>query len=143
MLNKINQQEQKHSEMFKKINEKLSDHRFVQATIQNNAISMNKNQIKETINYKKQSKMTAKDGKCYKERYSDIGDMTPFKHFVTVGRDQGRLSTCARNLTDFELQYYMRSFPDLQHSFGIEFYTKKTQQRARNHFLQKGFQEKR
>lgn len=103
MLKKINEQESKHVDMFKKINEKLSDHKFVQATIENHVRSRHSSQMKEVMNYKKQSKMSAKDGKCYKDRYSDIGDMTPFKHFVTVGQEQGRLSTCARNLTDFEL----------------------------------------
>lgn len=69
--------------------------------------------MKEAMNFKQQAKMSAKDGKCYKDRYNDLNDMSPYKHYVTVGKGQGRLSTCASNLTDFQLQYYMQSYPDL------------------------------
>lgn len=71
--------------MFKKISEKLSNDHFVQDTIESNAKARKSQLLSEAMNYKKQSKMTAKDAMCYKKRYNDIGDMTPFKHFVTVG----------------------------------------------------------
>lgn len=44
--------------------------------------------------------MNADDEKCYTNRYSDVQGQDPREHFTMIGRDQGRLSTCANNLTD-------------------------------------------
>ena len=45
--------------------------------------------------------MTDEDVKCYTERYPfDVNNTVDARsHFDTVGKEQGRLSTCARSLT--------------------------------------------
>ena len=40
------------------------------------------------------------------------------EHFTMIGRDQGRLSTCALNLTNDQAQRYIDRTPDLQHMYG-------------------------
>jgi hypothetical protein len=48
--------------------------------------------------------MTDDDVKCYADRYpADVNNtVDPKTHFDTIGKDQGRLSTCARQLTAYE-----------------------------------------
>jgi rubrerythrin len=65
MLSKINEQESKHVEMFNKINEKLTNDHFVQETIENSTKLRKAKMLKEALDFKKQAKMTNKDGKCY------------------------------------------------------------------------------
>jgi hypothetical protein len=61
--------------------------------------------------------MNDDDAKCYVDRYGDIsGD--PREHFTMTGRDQGRLSTCANNLTDIQTQRLIDRTPYLQHTYG-------------------------
>ena len=45
--------------------------------------------------------------------------MDPRKHFVTIGRDQGRRQHCAKNLTNYEAQKYSDRNVDLQRKFGV------------------------
>jgi len=50
------------------------------------------------------AKMTDGDAMCYGTRYSDLKDKTPRDHFKLVGQAQGRLSTCARRISDYEAE---------------------------------------
>jgi hypothetical protein len=61
--------------------------------------------------------MNDADAQCYIDRYGDItGD--PREHFTMTGRDQGRLSTCATNMTDIQTQRLIDRQPYLQHHYG-------------------------
>ena len=44
--------------------------------------------------------MNKEDAACYKERYTDLKDKSPWDHFYEIGKKEGRLSTCASELTD-------------------------------------------
>ena len=46
--------------------------------------------------------MSDYDVECYAHRYSDLEGMEPREHFISIGKKQGRLGTCGRNLTDYE-----------------------------------------
>jgi hypothetical protein len=48
--------------------------------------------------------MTDDDLKCYSDRYpTDVNStVDPANHFETIGKEQGRLGTCARTLTAYE-----------------------------------------
>jgi hypothetical protein len=64
------------------------------------------------------AKMTDGDAMCYGTRYEDVGQKTPKEHFKLTGQAQGRLSSCARRLSDYEAQTYLHNFPELQAKFG-------------------------
>jgi len=57
--------------------------------------------------------MTEADQACYASRYTDLKDKPAKEHFKLIGSEQGRLSTCARSLTDFEALRYLHTFPEL------------------------------
>jgi hypothetical protein len=63
--------------------------------------------------------MTDADQACYASRYSDIGSKTGKEHFKVIGNQQGRLGTCARSLTKYEAEEYLKAFPELQQKFGV------------------------
>ena len=44
--------------------------------------------------------MTDADAECYKKRYTDLKGMTPRKHYMLIGKAQGRLPTCGKWVTD-------------------------------------------
>jgi len=44
--------------------------------------------------------MSKEDANCYKERYHDLKGKNPWDHYIDVGKGEGRLSTCAYNMTD-------------------------------------------
>lgn len=85
--------------------------------------------------------MTEGDEKCYEVRYGDLHGKHGREHFQDVGSDQGRLRTCALNLTDYQTQRYIDNNPDLQHVYGRS--GKGSRAQARDHFLDYGFTEKR
>ena len=39
--------------------------------------------------------MSKEDAKCYSERYFDLNGTDPVKHYLMIGRDQGRNPFCA------------------------------------------------
>lgn len=54
------------------------------------------------------------DAKCYSSRYQDIDALLdPKSHFSTIGIQQGRLGTCAKRLTDQQVQRYLNMNPEL------------------------------
>jgi len=62
--------------------------------------------------------MTDADAACYASRYSDLKDKPAKEHFRLKGENEGRLSTCARDLSDYEALTYLHTFPELQQKFG-------------------------
>ena len=62
--------------------------------------------------------MNEDDMKCYADRYSDVGGQDAREHYTMIGKEQGRLSTCATNLTDIETQRLIDRTPYLQHHYG-------------------------
>jgi hypothetical protein len=46
--------------------------------------------------------MSESDAACYASRYSDLKGKQAKEHFRTVGDLQGRLETCARELSEYE-----------------------------------------
>ena len=46
--------------------------------------------------------MSEADAKCYKDRYSDLHGVSPKDHYIETGKEEGRLSTCAPSLTDYQ-----------------------------------------
>jgi len=52
--------------------------------------------------------MTDADAKCYEGRFTDIGNMTAREHYAETGSEQGRLATCAPNLTDYQAKQYIK-----------------------------------
>jgi hypothetical protein len=67
---------------------------------------------------KSPSGMNEDDMKCYTDRYSDVGSQDPREQFTMVGRDQGRLATCAKNTTEIETQRLINRYPYLQQTYG-------------------------
>ena len=62
--------------------------------------------------------MNDNDMKCYADRYSDVGTQDPREQYTMVGRDQGRLPTCAINATEIQTQRLIDRYPYLQHNYG-------------------------
>ena len=58
-------------------------------------------------------------------------------HYATVGVAQGRLGTCAKELTDYEAQTYLETFPELSQKFGID--SKASWDQARKHYSEVGY----
>lgn len=85
--------------------------------------------------------MTELDEKCYEARYGDVKGVAGRRHFQDVGSAQGRLSTCATNLTTYQTQRYLDEYPDLQHALGR--HGRGANALARDHWLDNGFNEKR
>jgi hypothetical protein len=42
------------------------------------------------------------DARCYAARFSDLKGNSGLTHYATVGVPQGRLGTCAKELTNYE-----------------------------------------
>jgi len=57
--------------------------------------------------------MDENDQACYSSRYNDLNGKPAKEHFRLVGAGQGRLSHCARSLTDYEASTYLHAFPEL------------------------------
>ena len=83
--------------------------------------------------------MNDADVACYEARYSDLNKTDARIHYTTIGSEQGRLPTCAKNLSDYEAQKYIDRNPDLQHSFGRT--GKFAKHDARDHFVDFGKKE--
>lgn len=110
-------------------------------TIVYQVTSIYKNTIAIT-NYLMMIEMNTQNADCYANRYTDLAGMNPSEHYLTVGKDQGRLWSCGKNLTRLEGQQYLWRYPDLQHLFegslGDKYY-----QLASEHFMAEGFSQKR
>ena len=78
--------------------------------------------------------------KCYTDRYSDVGIQDPREHFTMIGRDQGRLSTCALHASDIEAQRLIDRYPYLQHTYGRK--GKYAVAMSRDNYTNFGFKEK-
>jgi len=131
LRNKINEQENAHSEMFQSINEKLQDKNFLEQ-----AIEMSTDQKTEVaasvhgkpaadadkagkgaVSSKAPGGMSDADVACYTGKYSDVtGDAR--QHYMNVGQAEGRNPNCANNITDYAAQKYIDRNPDLQYEFG-------------------------
>lgn len=57
--------------------------------------------------------MSDADAACYQSRYSDLKNVPAKEHFRLTGEQQGRLETCARELTEYEALTYLHTFPEL------------------------------
>jgi hypothetical protein len=77
------------------------------------------------------------DQRCYAARFSDLKGAAPLTHYATVGVAQGRLGTCAKELTDYEAQTYLETFPALARKFGRD--TKASWDQARKHYATEGY----
>jgi hypothetical protein len=77
------------------------------------------------------------DQRCYAARFSDLKGSAPLTHYATVGVSQGRLGTCAKELTNYEAQTYLETFPELSQKFGRD--TKASWDQARKHFEEIGY----
>lgn len=82
--------------------------------------------------------MTKADEACYSKRYGDVPKtMTGRTHYQEVGSDQGRLPSCARNLTEYEAQRYIDNSPVLQRTIGRS--GRAAGALSRNYFLDHGY----
>jgi hypothetical protein len=85
--------------------------------------------------------MTEADEKCYEARYGDLHGAPGRRHFQDVGSAEGRLPTCATNMTSYQTQRYLDEYPDLQHAFGRS--GRGPNALARDHWMDYGSNEKR
>jgi hypothetical protein len=75
--------------------------------------------LPETVDDDKKDETSTKpllsdnDARCYAARFSDLKGNSGLTHYATVGVPQGRLGTCAKDLTDYEAQTYLENFPEL------------------------------
>ena len=75
--------------------------------------------LPESVDEDKKDETSAKpllsdnDARCYAARFSDLKGNSGLTHYATVGVPQGRLGTCAKQLTDYEAQTYLETFPEL------------------------------
>jgi hypothetical protein len=109
--------------MFDTINEKLNDESFLQQAMKEveapkEAKGKDDKKAAKAKSSKAPDGMTEEDEKCYEARFSDLNKKKGREHFQDVGSDQGRLRTCAGNLTDYQTQRYLDNNPDLQHEYG-------------------------
>jgi hypothetical protein len=89
--------------------------------------------------------MTDADVACYVARYKDVlldgsGVKGGKDHFKKTGNQQGRLPTCARDLTDYEAGTYLHTFPELQVKFGDG---PSAIKQARKHYVEEGINQAR
>jgi hypothetical protein len=77
------------------------------------------------------------DSRCYAARFSDLKGNSGLTHYATVGVPQGRLGTCAKELTNYESQTYLELFPELAQKFGRD--TKGAWDSARKHYSTVGY----
>jgi hypothetical protein len=77
------------------------------------------------------------DARCYAARFSDLKGNSGLTHYATVGVPQGRLGTCAKELTNYEAQTYLELFPELAQKFGRD--TKGAWDSARKHYSTVGY----
>lgn len=123
LKNRINEQEAHHKRMFDAINERLTDDTFIQQSIKmrggdddadkedDKAADKDKATGKEAEGTKSSNSpdgMTDADVKCYEKRFSDLGKLKGREHYQEIGEEQGRLNTCAKNLTNYQALYYLR-----------------------------------
>mmetsp|Transcript_37177 Transcript_37177/g.57063 ORF Transcript_37177/g.57063 Transcript_37177/m.57063 type:complete len:268 (+) Transcript_37177:46-849(+) len=148
LRNKMNSQEQKHQQMFDVINEKLVDQDFFKKAThghepQNKTAIAHHHHMSAVQKNSTESPlgMNDEDAKCYAERYKDLNGTDPHDHYLTLGIDQGRLPTCAKNLSDIEAQAYLDRYPDLQEHLGRS--GPGALFKAREHFVNHGYKEKR
>jgi hypothetical protein len=67
--------------------------------------------------------MTDADSQCYKDRYADVTgeSQTDIKNqYTSVGKSQGRLNTCASNITDYQAEFVWSRAPALQKLYGYD-----------------------
>ena len=85
--------------------------------------------------------MSDEDAKCYQERYpTDVNNtVDPRQHYDNIGKAEGRLSTCARSLTQYESQRYLDKNPSLQRKFGRGGANGPALQLANQHYMEVGF----
>ena len=116
LRNKINEQENSHSEMFDTISKKLTDHNFIQSAIEISSEVLGKSSSKTASRSKSKTKgsqggntvssfseagMSDADVKCYEARFNDLEGKNGREHFLEYGQDEGRWNHCAMNLTDY------------------------------------------
>lgn len=87
--------------------------------------------------------MTDDDVKCYADRYpTDVNNtIDPRQHYDNIGKVQGRLSTCSRQLTAFESQRYLDKNPSLQRKFGRGGAGGPALQLANQHYMEVGYKD--
>ena len=87
--------------------------------------------------------LSDEDVQCYAERYpTDVNNTVyPRQHFDTVGKEQGRLATCARKLTNYESQKYLDMNPVLQRKIGRGGPGTPALQQANQHYQEIGFKD--
>lgn len=86
--------------MFDHINERLSDSSFVQQAIEMHAkVDEATTGAANTVSSKSDAGMSDADVQCYEKRYSDLEGKSGREHFLEIGSEEGRLATCAMNLT--------------------------------------------
>jgi hypothetical protein len=132
LRNKINEQENSHSEMFDTISKKLTDHNFIQSAIELSTEiegkSASKHKTKSgskakgeggnTVSSSSEAGMSDADVKCYESKFGDMEGKTGREHYLEYGQDEGRWPHCAQNLTEYMSQRLLDTNPDLQHKFG-------------------------
>jgi len=77
------------------------------------------------------------NARCYAARYSDLKGAASLTHYATVGVSQGRLGNCAKELTNYEAQTYLETFPELSQKMGRD--SKGAWDQARKHFEEIGY----
>lgn len=84
--------------------------------------------------------MSDADVKCYEARFSDLDGTGAREHYLEYGSEEGRLKTCAANLTTYMSQRYLNLNPDLQHAFGRG--SKNAKEMAREQYVDYGYKQK-
>jgi hypothetical protein len=74
---------------------------------------------------------------CSLFRFSDLKGNSGLTHYATVGVPQGRLGTCAKELTNYEAQTYLESNTELAAKCGRD--TKGAWDAARKHYSTVGY----
>ena len=83
--------------------------------------------------------MTQEEQDCYSQRYSDVGSCDPREHYVIIGKDQGRLKTCAKELTNIEANTYVIRHADIEHKYGINYNSNSTLASAKKNYTDFGY----
>ena len=108
LRNKINTLEQGHQALFERINKRLRDDNFLES---------HDSMLLEIPT------MTNTDTQCYKERYADVtveSQADIQNHYNTEGKLQGRLNTCANNITNYQAEFLLEKTPALQRMYGSD-----------------------
>ena len=96
--------------MFDSIMRKLQDQSFLEEEPED---ILPQEEKKYSLSSASPQGMSDADAKCYSERYQDASTTDARTNWKGIGQQQGRQKNCAKNLTEYEADNYIKRNPEL------------------------------